>query len=347
MPFKTPQDRHQFKEQLTPKISNFSSFIDADWFEIGRISNYLAWTMLADGVPLNPALSAQNIFNIFLDTHQLLRGGPIPDPFFSVRKIRRTDITEELELIYPDHEAVFIHKSIIIPCSGLWILRVGEIIVPAVSPSKDEFSKDENKHSGIPYGMWARNLPLTKKLIESFFREIFTRIKEEEEKNIKSKGYGATELILEQFGGASANTLISRGKAVVTSISQAKNAFNQNFFIETTVLCECIISRIINEALAGSGYKAESTLMGAMEKLKESFESIENDKDMVEKMHSWRKKRNHVVHHFITSQIDNGPEALDKLNKNNKKIAEEGIELAEWFLYWRIDWAINQIKFRV
>lgn len=341
MTIKSDSETLEDRKHLAKIIESYEYIYKEHWFMPEPFSYYLAHALILDGVPPDdvPSTGAFTdlFFKVFKDFKN--RAGEPADPTFHIEQIPQDQFTEVLKMIFPGQSQIYVHPNTFVPIAGEWILRIADDLIPSLSPTDSEYQDDICSAPGIAFGLWSRNLPLTRSLIDGFFKIVGLFSEIAEESSILKNGSGPAEAYFsaldEKLGDQNAlREFSNRGAAFKSSLEQARIAIDKGFFIEATVLCECVISRILNENIVNAGGTTKTHLQSLVDDFRSLFASSEEDEKVIQQLHFLRKRRNHAVHGFVTSQIHSGPEALEELVNQLKVTAKLGLEIAEWFIVW-------------
>jgi len=337
------------REVITKAVDTFVYLYNDQWFMPEPFSVYLANAMIVDGVPRDKVPNPRLIYELFFKVHAELRENlpSIAEPILVVEQIPDDQFTETMQDLFPNQTQTYLHCNSFVIVAGEWIWNIGERLVPSLSPKEEDYYRKDGEPLGIAWGRWAKDLPLTRKLIQGFFDISNAFMEVVEASALRNRGYGSAEEFLATRGGKPAQELINRGMAVKNALEQAKKAYELECFIESTILCECLISRILNEAIEAQGGETSAKLLYLLKEFESLYAETEDDKLVLDEMHFWRKRRNQATHNYVTRLASEGEPALDALREQTRLTAERGIEIAEWFLFWRAQWALSHISLKI
>ncbi|WP_414430909.1 hypothetical protein ACMG4M_05840 [Alcanivorax sp. IL3] len=333
------------REVMERVVGEYEYIHNECWFMLEPFCVYLVNAMLADGIPRDQLPDPLSVFQLFYSLHdeQSKIIGRTTQVIQDVVDIPDSEYTETLQDIFPYQVQTYVHCTSFTFLGGDWIWRIAEEFLPSLHEKANEDLATAEFKPGIAYGRWAKDLPLTRRLIEGYFEMISHFMRYIEGRAVAEKGYGNAEMLIATWGGENGRELVNRGAAVNASIDKAQNAFKKGFYIECTVLCECIITRIINEIIVSVGGKPKSKLYKLVKMFGQNFAGNDEEKKVVLETDFWRARRNQAVHNYVTSQISSGPESVSELDKETRMTAEKGLELALWYVKWRGQWALKHI----
>jgi len=349
MPNNLQDTNAALREVVTKAVDTFVYLYNDYWFMPEPFSVYLANAMIVDGVPREKVPNPRLILDLFFEVHEELRARlpSIGEPILHVEPIPDDAFTEAMQDHFPNQTQTYLHCNSFVLVAGEWIWNIGERLVPSLSPKEEDYYRKDDEPFGIAWGRWAKDLPLTRKLIQGFFDISNDFMQAIEASVLRKRGYGSAEEFLSSQGGKPAQELIKRGVAVKNALEQAKKAFELECFIESTILCECLISRILNEAIEAQGGETSDKLLYLLKEFESLYAETEDDKLVLNEMHFWRKRRNQATHNYVTRLASEGEPAIDSLREQTRLTAERGIEIAEWFLLWRAQWALSHISLKI
>lgn len=333
------------REVMQRVVGEYEYIHNECWFMMEPFCVYLVNAMLADGIPRDQLPDPLSVFQLFYSLHdeQSKIIGRTTPVIQDVVDIPDSEYTETLQDIFPNQVQTYIHCTSFTFLGGDWIWRIAEEYLPELHEKANEDLATAEFKPGIAYGRWAKDLPLTRRLIEGYFETISYFMRYGEGRAVAEKGYGNAEMLIATWDGENGKELINRGAAVKESIDKAQNALKKSCYIEATVLCECIISRIINEVIVSLGGKPKTKLYKLVQFFGQNIAESDEEKKVVLETDFWRERRNLAVHNYVTSQISAGPESISELDKETRMTAEKGLELAQWYVSWRGQWALKHV----
>lgn len=219
-----------------------------------------------------------------------------------------------------------------------WILAIGMELI-GIQLSDAERNVD----------YWANDLDLTKDFLIGFLKSLDQIIIEFNKHQVSTQGHSFTEAYIraENSGAsfeAARHVLCARTAAQEEAIGRIKNAISDGYYIEASVLAECVVTNALQEILVLNHVARESSLYKILESLTRlSSNHDDTDKDLFRRADFWRRKRNNSVHGFVESRMRDLESTQREFIKRAEETAAEGIELCRDVLDWYQRKTVNMV----
>lgn len=301
-------EKMKLKEQVINEIDEIDWF-ESNIFNLNMFGAYLKITLhidgfeIYDGEPIVPFLT------------EIITEAPIPDNQDRAKVYSREIVisNETDALIYPDSRLYYTELGSFFLCIHHLIYHTGDQLL--INPPA-------NKYGFV--GFWLND----EDTVLYFFRKVLRDFEKKYRSISTSKKLAASEQILHAPQGvkiSNQDTFLVKEVNYERVIERIKHAIDSAFYLEAISLQESAISDKLSLLIfmrTGKSSHKKNTLFNLISAIRSEF-----DDPILEKIDSWRKKRNHAAHSIVRSLPTEEQVSLNEFDKNSKKVAVEGLEL--------------------
>lgn len=297
----------------------------------------LAACMLHDGTGFENVARPENFHSIFLE----LMNERVPDGMMErwVQSQRIVDWAPQHAYLYPTKNRTCIHVAALFSYSPDWISLIGSHVL--------EIPDDECRPE---YFGWVKeSWQFTHMFLSGYHNALFSFVKKMDLKwssEGSSSQFEALQLTVRDgltYDDAR-QKLDVRNMAWESALLRINNAINDKYYLEAITLSENFISNMLYNYLLSKGkVNSELNFNSLIQKCRQHL-SQPSEMELIEQVDSWRKSRNHAIHNFISSSIDDLTENTDKLTEISIETAKLGQQLTGQILEWYRSSAVNFIN---
>ncbi|WP_350431744.1 hypothetical protein ABIS04_16315 [Shewanella sp. H8] len=253
-----------------------------------------------------------------------------------VQNQKLVDWSPEFERMYPDKYRTCIHIAGLVHVMSYWVYDIGHYLMGIPEPKKIE-----------KYFNWVDSEWIFVHTFINGFHNFFTSfLKKMDEKGVKERGYSLFEALHKSKSSdidydKAINELKIRSSAQNKAIKRIDQAISAEFYLEAITLEENLISNCLFNYLKSKNKHFKNP---SFQKLLKECKELTNDaSEMVDRVNTWRAKRNTAIHGFVESEINSLSESENEFLSFAKETSIEGRDFCQLICDWYIKQSINFI----